>query len=329
MDFATAQQLLHYITRDKSILYILCQGGIGDILINGGLCHALLKKKRKKVGVLILQDRYLNSGSINFVGVSEVQYIPQILLKKAITQYIYASGEYETDNYIYGDIHVDKNGYVWNEKLSNIDRYKENVFGLPLDTELIPPLIEPPTDSQKQNLHETHVLDKDRTIILAPYANSIANLKEAFWARLAAELIGKGYVLYTNVADPQEKVIAGTTPMRTTFSELMYLAEHVKCFIGLRSGIFDLLAFTNAKLLYINPKISWWQYDLNINFRHINSRAFYIASAAEWTVIKDFIQKNNLDSINNLIFNDIYVRGKDVAFDGCTLIKMIVSEVDG
>ena len=143
---------------------------------------------------------------------------------------------------------------------------------------MIPPLIESPTDYQKQRLHSDYVLDKKRTIVLAPYANSCANLEEAFWEKLASELIGKGYVLYTNVASSREKVISGTAPMTTTFNELIYLAEKVNCFIGLRSGIFDLLAFTNARLLYIGGSKF---YNLNWNFNHTNSVEFNRGTSVE------------------------------------------------
>ena len=245
-----------------------------------------MKKKRKQTCVLIERDRFANCG-LNFVGVSEVKYIPQMLMD-LIRQYICATGEYETDNYIYGHFQVKQNRQVCTPSLSFLNRYKKDIFGLPLETELIPPLIEPPTDYQKQRLHSDYVLDKKRTIILAPYANSTKSPEEAFWTKLASALIGKGYVLYTNVANSQEKVIQGTAPMTTTFNELIYLAEKVNCFIGIRCGFFDLLAFTNAQLLYIG----WSKaFNLNLNFNHTNSVEFNRKTAIEdpETAIEDII----------------------------------------
>lgn len=327
MDFATAQQLLNYITRDKNTLYVICPFNIGDFLINGGFCHALLKKKRKQSCILIERDRFANSG-LNFVGVKEIQYISQTLMD-IIRQYIYATREYETDNFIYGHFKMGQNGYVMNENLSFIDRYKEDVFGLPLNTEFVPPIIGTLTDYQKKQLDETYILNKERTIILAPYANSMKNLEESFWVKLVAELIkkNKDYILYTNVSNPYEKVIPGTTPIVTNFQELMYLAEKVNCFIGLRSGIFDLLALTNAKLLYVLRNIRNWHNDLKINFNHVNSRAFYIANTYERENILAFMEQNNLLSIDCLNFED-RVMGKDVSLDINSLLEKIVSSVD-
>ena len=335
MDMLTViQQFFRYMTRDKDTLYVICPFNIGDFLINGGLCHALLKRKRKKTCVLIEKERFADSG-LNFVGVKEVQYIPQTLMD-IIRQYIYATREYETDNYVYGHFQMIKNfedwntGLIRNENLPFVSDYKETVFKLPLDTELIPPIINTPTDFQKQRLHESYVLDKGRTIILTPYANSTANLEESFWARLVSELKqkNKDYVIYTNVASPRAKVITGTTPIVTTFTELFYLAEKVNCFIGLRSGILDLLAFTNARLLYVNNSINW-KADLNINFNHTNSRAFYIASASDQMSIKNFMQQNNINSIS---IDDInfygHVEGKNVALNTDSLLEKIISAVN-
>ena len=324
------QQLFQYITRDKNILYVFCNASIGDFLIVGGLCHALLKKKRKQTCSLILNERYIkNADLINFVGVTEIIYFPP-LLDSLIDGYVHATRQYETDNYIHGYFKKDQNGLIQNENLSFVDRYKENVFGLPLDTEVLPPLITPLSDYQKQRLHEAYVLDKERTIILAPHSLTAAIFEEAFWLKLISELKqkNKDYIFYTNVAYPHEKVISGTAPIVTTFPELIYLAEKVNCFIGLRSGIFDLLAFTNAKLLYINRDIKdWWFFDLKLNFNHSNSRPFYLLSPPEQEVLRVFMQQNNLTSIDNLQFMN-RVMGSDSSLDLNSLIEKIVSAVD-
>lgn len=333
--FRIIQPFFRCMMKDKDILYVLCPCSIGDFLINGGLCHALLKKKRKKACVLIEHSRYENSGSINFVGVMEIMYLPNYV-SALVQQYAHATREYETDNYVFG--HFKKTdqgenwngGLVWNEKLSIVDRYKENVFGLPLDTELIPPIIPPPNDLQRQRLHELYALDKERTIILAPYANTWAGFQESFWINLVQSLKqkNKDYIFYTNVASPQEKVIPGTTPIVTTFPELVYLAEKVNCFIGIRSGIFDLLAFTNAKLLYINRNIKdWWFFDLKLNFNHTNSRAFYLLSAEEQAGLRFFLQQNNATSLDNVISHG-RVSGRDMALNADSLIEKILSSVD-
>lgn len=330
MDYlwSLAQQFIRYITADKDTLYIFSPLNIGDFLINGGFCHALLKKKHKKACVLIVNEKFAKSGTINFVGVKEIQYMPKLLMD-FIRQYVRETREYETDNFIYGHFKVEKNFYILNTNLCFVDQWKEDVFDLPLNTELIPPIIEPPTDYQEQRLHEAYTLDRERTIILAPYANTVPNLEETFWEKLASELKkkNKDYVFYTNVAAPNEKVIPGTAPIITDFSELMYIADKVKCFIGLRSGIFDLLAFTNARLLYVMRSSAKWYYDLRLNYNHTNNKAFYLASPPEKERLTSFMQENNIDSFDEGHFYG-HVPARDFALDVDSLLERIINEVD-
>ena len=312
---AEVQRFLNEISQDKATLYVICPSNIGDIMINGGLCHALLKKKRKKVCVLIAKDRFESAG-FNFIGVLETRCVtPEFM--NAIREYVHTTGEYEGDNYIYGHFHKHPtlNGYIMSSG-TIVKRYKKDVFDLPLETELLPPFIDSPSDSQIQLLNSNYVLDKERTIILMPYANSIINLEMSFWEQLATKLTekNKDRVIYTNVSNPKEKVIPSTAPMVTTFQELIYLAEKVKCFIGLRSGIFDLLAFTNAKLLYImRPRMLC--FDLKLNFNHANSRAFYLEIPEPADVQAWLKQHSNLPAAN-------------VFFDEESLRENILASVD-
>lgn len=327
--FERAHTLLQDLTADKNILYVFCVNHIGDILITGGLCHALLKKKHKQSCVLFLFDRFANC-NLNFVDVAEIRDISSEHMNM-LRRYCVMSGEYEGDNYIYAYWHKVKNEneqfrVIVDSSLCFLDRMKKNIFDLPLDTELLPPIIPSLRNEQKQRLHETYTLDKKRTVIFAPYVNATKNLDETIWIRLVEELKQKSndYVFYTNVAAPKEKVIFGTEPIVTTFPELLYIAEKVNCFIGLRSGLFDLLILTNARLLYINKTSGWWYYDLNINYNHTNSRGFYISEKEK---IQAFMEKNNIHSLAELpLYN--HVKGTDIFFDMESLIKAIVDSVD-
>ena len=328
----SAYALLQDLTRDKNVLHVFCVNHIGDFLLTGGLCHALLKKKGKQSCILICGDRFKNY-DLSFVDVTEIRGLSQkdldILLK-----YCTETGEYEGENYIYSAPFGKIKGrdgqyrYRYNREFSFLNRIRVTALNLPVDTKLLPPIIAPVIDEQKQRLHETYILDKKRTIILIPYATVMKRLDETFWTGMVAELKRKNskYVFYTNVATPDEKVIPGTEPIVTTFPELMYIAEKVNCFIGLRCGPFDLLALTNAKLLCIPRHTNWWIYNLNINYNHTNGRAFYIG-IREQSYIQAFMEKNKIPSLAELpLYN--HVKGTDIFFDMDSLSKAIVDSVD-
>lgn len=50
----------------------------------------------------------------------------------------------------------------------------------------------------------------------------------------------------------------------------------MRCFVGLRSGVFDFLAMTSAKTLTVSP-FNAWDCDLNILHPGCSNRTFYSA----------------------------------------------------
>jgi hypothetical protein len=51
-------------------------------------------------------------------------------------------------------------------------------------------------------------------------------------------------------------MIEGTQPLATSLDELVDLSRYLKGFVGIRSGICDLVAETNSKLVCIYPQMT-------------------------------------------------------------------------
>lgn len=106
-----------------------------------------------------------------------------------------------------------------------------------------------------ENIIEKYDLKKDKTIILAPYANTyIKELPEEWWKNLAINLKSKGYKLLTN-AGPNEEAIAGTSKIFIPFSCLGSICDYCGTIIGMRSGLFDVIAFSACKKIIIYQDI--------------------------------------------------------------------------
>lgn len=92
-------------------------------------------------------------------------------------------------------------------------------------------------------------------VMLLPGAQSIVSPPpETFWKRLADELNKKGYMVYSNYNGlPYEYIVEGSTPLSTSFKELVNLSRYFKGFVGLRSGALDVIAETEAPLVSIYP----------------------------------------------------------------------------
>lgn len=100
-------------------------------------------------------------------------------------------------------------------------------------------------------------LDLNNTIILSPYANTMALMEPEIWEQLANRLLEKGYDVYTNVGNESEPVIAGTKPLFIPFSMMLAVVDQIKCFIGLRSGLCDVISPTKNKMVLFYTQLPW------------------------------------------------------------------------
>ena len=272
----TGKKILDSIIKsEKNTYFVICPYHIGDFLISGGLAHAI-KKPKGKSNLKIIALQYLQKINVQFQGVDGFIFISQPQMNEIIN-YVHASENYVTQDYIYGHYKINKqNGWV----ISDIDfdfvqQYKHDIYNLPLNTELKKPVFKEISKPEIDKLHTDYILDKQKTIILAPYAYSEPHFLSAdFWTVLTLNLKSRGFTVYTNIGNDREQSIPETLPLKTTFSELFYISDKVNCFIGFRSGILDFLAFSQAKILSIN-KLDRWRNDLKLIFPDSNSQTFY------------------------------------------------------
>ncbi len=322
-DFGGDDNIFNQLMPDNNILYVICPFNIGDFLVNGGLCYALQIIKRKKTCVLIVCDKFKKSG-MNFIGVSQIVYIPQELMN-SIRAFIIRTGRYVTERYIYGHFHVKDGKFDWNSEVDFFCRYRENVFGLPLETEILPPILDEISDEHKQELHALYRMDKS-VIILAPYANSGPQLfSDDVWIRITKRLKKKGYLVYTNVAGTKEVPIKGSIPLCLSFSELFYVADKVKCFIGRRSGIMDFLSFSEAEILCIlYPEC--WHDDLRRNFPKKKSHAFYYAGHY-MDELREYAEQNDIDDVSLVRMKFPHVNDREVFYDDDLMVNALIESV--
>ncbi len=117
--------------------------------------------------------------------------------------------------------------------LSFIDYYRRAVYGLPEDASPAAPTALFPFAGAER-------FAEGKTVIIAPYAKSVIAPPAAFWERLAQKYRRDGYMVFTNV-NGDERPIAGTEPLAVPLNQLKAAAEYAGCFIGLRSGLCDML----------------------------------------------------------------------------------------
>lgn len=119
------------------------------------------------------------------------------------------------------------------------------VFGLPEDTVPCRPAYGETYDGPEE-------IEPGKTVILAPYAKSVTSLKPEVWERIVEEYRGRGYVCYTNVAG-EEMPLPGTKPVSPSIAQICSLVEKAGTFIGIRSGLCDVVKDAACKKIALYP----------------------------------------------------------------------------
>ena len=118
------------------------------------------------------------------------------------------------------------------------------VFGLSADTKPVSPV-------RFQKYSELERIRKGKSVIFAPYAKSVTALRPEIWRRIVEYYLEKGYECYTNVVGG-ELPLPDTQAISPEISEVRSVVEYAGTFIGLRSGLCDILrtACGNKTALY-------------------------------------------------------------------------------
>jgi hypothetical protein len=102
-----------------------------------------------------------------------------------------------------------------------------------------------------------------RTVILAPYARSLVHgHDEQFWNSLAADLTARGYDVCTSGFGPEEPAVAGTSLLQFPFSEAVQFVESAGFFVGLRSGLCDVISRATAVKVILYERAPWFKTSL-------------------------------------------------------------------
>lgn len=131
------------------------------------------------------------------------------------------------------------------KKISLEKLYCCGVFGLPEDTVPCRPVYEETYEGPEEII-------PGESVILAPYAKSVTALKPEIWDGIVKEYRDRGYACYTNVAG-DEKPLPGTKAVSPSIAQIRSLVEKAGIFIGIRSGLCDVIRDAACKKIALYP----------------------------------------------------------------------------
>lgn len=103
------------------------------------------------------------------------------------------------------------------------------------------------------HLFDKYDLKRGRTVVLSPYANTIRDMDKQFWIKLAELFKKHGYDVCTNCVS-QEQAVEGTKAICTAYDQVIDFVDRAGYFVGIRSGLCDILSSTRGKMAVIYPE---------------------------------------------------------------------------
>lgn len=101
---------------------------------------------------------------------------------------------------------------------------------------------------------EQYHFQKGKTVLLSPYANTVNGLPDTFWEMIVNILQADGYDVCTNIASDDEMPVKGTEGIFIPYQMIIDFLNKAGYFIGIRSGLCDIISTTVAQIFVLYPK---------------------------------------------------------------------------
>jgi len=228
--------------------YFLCPYGIGDTLMVAMLAGAFKKNHCNKKICLVVKKTHGDIPDM-FTKVDKKLICKEI--PNDLDKYnTFSNGSLTA---VHPSIYFEKGllpllGY---KGITLIDLYKI-ILKIPMDSVLERPVINSKLILSAKHKFRSFNLKKNKTIILAPEANSSGMVNTSFWIKLSKNLKEAGWTVCTMSQNPRN-YIKGTIKINFDLSEAIPFSEEAGYVISVRSGLCDLLAFSRANLKIIYP----------------------------------------------------------------------------
>ncbi len=222
---------------------------LGDIYFMISYWQAYAKKKGIEKAVFCVPGKAL-SDVIRMFGDYAVEVYPQKDLDAMIQSAIYTQDKHtfiahQDRPYV---VNLAKALYLKRIPLEKI--YCCGVYGLPTDTKSTKPKTDLPVYNNIDSIPE------GRAVIFSPFAKSVTAIEQSVWGGAVNYFVSAGYKCYTNVVG-DEKPLPGTVGISPSILEMRSVVERAGTFVGIRSGLCDILREAKAKKIALYPDYNY------------------------------------------------------------------------
>ncbi len=272
-------------------VFLMPYSGIGDTYLAGLFFHEYLAANSVKDYVFAVS----NEGCRQVAEMFEIQNI--VTLPQREQDGIISARRFGRSHWpvkILNDAWVadytNVNGRLRGYRGLNFEKvFRQFVFELGCEIKLRHPVSEI-NDAFNKELFVSGGLIQGRTVILAPYSNTLLALPNELWSGIAAECARMGFMVCTNCAGEAEKPIAGTVPIRVPLRYMPGVLEFAGCFIGARSGLCDVISSAKCTKIILYDKDYVFHFASSYEYFSLNGMGL-CSDAAEYEV-----DSNNYDA---------------------------------
>ncbi|MCR4792596.1 MAG: hypothetical protein K5871_07590 [Lachnospiraceae bacterium] len=222
---------------------------LGDIYIMMSYWESYASKRGIKKPVFCVLGKVL-SGIIRMFGDYSVEVYPQRDLDSMIQYAIYSQDETSFIAHQDRPYVVDLHKALSFKRITLEEMYCCGVFGLPRDT--VPSVPAYGLKEYDGNIE----IPKGKSVVFSPYAKSVTAIDEQIWEDAVLHYSNLGYKCFTNVVG-DEKPINGSEPLDVPLAEMVSVLEKAGCFIGIRSGLCDVIRSAKCKKIALYPDYNY------------------------------------------------------------------------
>jgi len=105
----------------------------------------------------------------------------------------------------------------------------------------------------KEKYYSELGIEKGKFVLISPSASSVKGLSKDLWNRIYTSIEDKGFKIILNYSGHDSNLVQGHTCIDLPLDKTYLLAEDAALYIGLRSGLCDLLGFSDCRMVVIYP----------------------------------------------------------------------------
>jgi hypothetical protein len=239
---------------DGNIPLFLCPyKGLGDVYLASAFLQTYLRKEQIKKSILVVIGNACGEVASLF-DLSYIRIVTRIEAEEMMQAIIFIGKENCNSTILHHALpYTNQLKRLGNYRgLNFYEAYRKNLFSFSKDEKIALPKN---TEDFTEDFFINHKLQKGKTVVMSPYANTSSKIPEKVWDLLIQQYIGEGYSVCTNCSG-EEKPLNHTIEIRLPIRQMIPFCEKAGVFIGLRSGLCEVISSANCtKIIYYPDRI--------------------------------------------------------------------------